>query len=55
MSSDQKLLCYNRGCGKQYLEGENNRGRLKNCGRLHSLQHNDIYGRFGPSKILILK
>jgi hypothetical protein len=27
MSDGEKLLCYNRGCGKQYVESENNKGK----------------------------
>ena len=26
MSTDQLLLCYNKGCGKQYKEDENREG-----------------------------
>ena len=28
MSGGEKVLCYNRGCGKEYLETENNEGKL---------------------------
>ena len=27
MSNDEKFMCYNRGCGKEYVESENDKGK----------------------------